>query len=88
MVTSLSIPQVHLPLRVNYYDEVQELLKAMAGMDELLLGNNCIRILLHGTNDILGMLSKSHGQVLRIATVLHMLFSIDNPEEDNFLRLQ
>lgn len=26
------------------------------------------------------MLSKSRGQVLRLATVLHMLFSIDNPE--------
>ena len=28
------------------------------------------------------MLSKSRGQVLRLATVLHMLFSIDNPKED------
>ena len=27
------------------------------------------------------MLSKSRGQVLRIATILHMLFSIDNPDE-------
>ena len=28
------------------------------------------------------MLSKSRGQVLRLATVLHMLFSIDSPNED------
>lgn len=28
------------------------------------------------------MLSKSRGQVLRLATVLHMLFNIDTPEVD------
>ena len=28
------------------------------------------------------MLSKSRGQVLKLATVLHMLFAIDDPEED------
>lgn len=28
------------------------------------------------------MLSKSRGQVLRLATIFHMLFRIDNPEQD------
>ena len=28
-----------------------------------------------------GMLSKSRGQMLRIATVLHLLFSIENPDQ-------
>ena len=32
-------------------------------------------------NVISGLLSKSRGQLLRIATVLHMLFSIDNSEQ-------
>ena len=32
-------------------------------------------------NVISGLLSKSRGQLLRLATVLHMLFSIDNTEQ-------
>ena len=41
--------------------------------------DTCLKF--HYTVQFSGMLSKSRGQVLRLATVLHMLFSIDNPEE-------
>lgn len=87
----------------EYYDEVQEGLKSMAGMDQLLPGNmqlyvhrmfiksairnvykplyNIPHAMFQFMYFLVGMLSKSRGQVLRIATILHMLFSINSEPE-------
>lgn len=73
----------------KYFDEVQEDLQSIAGMDELLSGTylkyNHIIILHNIINFFLGMLSKSRGQVLRVAAVLHLLFHLneDTPLPDN-----
>ncbi|XP_065911094.1 uncharacterized protein [Dysidea avara] len=57
---------------VAYFDEVQEQLEALACMDDLLSG----------------MLSKSKGQVLRVAAVLHVLSYIKVQNDDSAVETQ
>ena len=62
----------------DYYDSIQDFIKAVAGYDEMLPGKYVryyvtLRILLFSS----GMLSKSRSHVLCVAAVLHVLFSID-----------
>ena len=40
-----------------------------------------VKIFSYSCTSFTGMLSKSRGQVLRIATILHMLFSIEKPDD-------
>ena len=77
------------------YDKVQAMIRQVGCMDELLSGNNhrgnstfflptalncaCNIIILCPIHPILGMLSKSKGQILRVATVVHILFNMDSP---------
>ena len=66
----------------EYYDNIQGHLQLLSGMDELLTGKseevlNFCKILWTLTYlSCSGMLSKSRGQVLHLAAVLHMLFTL------------
>ena len=68
----------------SYYNGVQDSLK---GMDELLEGTYfpCLFIyfmlVFKNTTFLVGILSKSRGQVLRLTVVMHMLFNIDSFEQ-------
>ena len=65
------------------YDKVQGMIQQVGCMDELLSGKRI------ETDDgsqhhesyskLIGMLSKSKGQVLRVAAVMHVLFHMDTP---------
>ena len=68
---------------VGYFDQMQERLEALASMDDLLSGmyGTCLQNYIH--HMILGMLSKSKGQVLRISVALHVLFQVKQNTSDN-----
>ena len=65
------------------YDKVQADIKTIGCMDDLLSGNNtlfCFYEVIYAIMCVhVGMLSKSKGQVLRVATILHVLFNMGNP---------
>ena len=70
-----------------YYDEIQLQLERIAGIDESLSGMYATIVVVDEMcTPTLGLLSKSRGQVLRMAAVLHVLFTIkvdDVQCEDN-----
>lgn len=64
------------------YDEIQEQLQTILGVDELLSGkhDHAVVCLVNVVVKLIGMLSKSKGLILRIAGVLHVLFHLNSPE--------
>ena len=61
----------------GYYDDIQEYLKVMAGYDELWAGTGSYIHFMIAMIIFLGMLSKSRSHALRVATVFHVLFMIE-----------
>lgn len=71
----------HTNTFVEYYDNTQQSLEALSGMDEFLAGIYMTSSCMHIYTQYVKTLSKSRGQVLRLAGVLHVLFSLGS---DNY----
>ena len=64
------------------YDTIQEQLQSISCMDDLLSGklrHKNLHIVNYNLSHNIGMLSKSKGQILRIAATLHVLFNMNDP---------
>lgn len=68
------------------YNQIQSQLRALGGMDDLICGElymySYLLLTLHDAQaftlifSYVGMLSKSKGQILRVAAIMHVLFQI------------